>query len=228
GGYGAQIFVQAHDAGGVHRGILQNLVGRDAGLDVEFKFAVQGESGHGVGAGFDGNSGAIEKAGKIQHFGERLSVGFVHTGWRSQAAREQAAANLIGQAAGDGLEAAGNLSSAAQVHVFEDTEREIELGVVILKQLDEGVHLGRGEVEVGSELGRRGETDGCIRVFDVGEEIQHEEVDVLNFVVAELDTLGGGHFCGDVSADAETVFVGFISDGGYEFGLDRAVDLICT
>src|SRR5208282_5059600 len=210
--------------GGVERGILQNLVGGNARLDVEFEFAMERESGHGVGAGFDGDSGTIKQAGELHHLGERCSVGFVHAGGRSQALREQAAANLRGQAAGDGLEANGDVAGAVQVLIFENAEREIELGVVILQQLDEGLDLGRSEVEAGSSFSGFDQSGDGVCVFDLGKEIQDEKIHVLNFVEAEIDALRGDHFGGNVSADAEAVFVGFVDDRGHEFGLDRAVD----
>ncbi len=73
-------------------------------------------------------------------------------------------------------------------------------------------------------LGGFGEARDGVGVLDFGKEIQDEKIDVLNFVVAELDTLRGSHFGGDVSADAEAVLVGFVDDGGHELGRDRAVD----
>src|SRR5260370_580058 len=143
-----------HRAGGLAAGwiqsrVLQNLCRGDAGLVVEFEFAVESESSHGVGAGFDGNSSAIEQASELHHLGERLSVGLVHTGGRSQAGGEQAAANLRRQAVGDGLKAAGNLSGAVEV-IFENAEGEIELGVVVLQQLYKGQDFRRLEVETGA------------------------------------------------------------------------------
>ena len=69
-----------------------------------------------------------------------------------------------------------------------------------------------------------GEPCDGVGVLDFGEEIQDEKVDVLNFVVAEFDTLGGGHFGGDVSADTEAVLVGFVDDRGDDGGRDGAVD----
>src|SRR6266853_3142119 len=46
---------------------------------------------------------------------------------------------------------------------------------------------------------------------------------MLDFVVAELDTLRSGHFSGNVSAAAESVLVGFVDDGRHEFGLHRTI-----
>jgi hypothetical protein len=43
------------------------------------------------------------------------------------------------------LETARNLPSPIEVLSFEDTQGKIELGVVILKQLDEGLYLGRAD-----------------------------------------------------------------------------------
>ena len=88
--------------------------------------------------------------------------------------------------------------------------------MVILQQLDEGLHLRRIEIKLDTALGRFDQTRNCIGVLDVGEEIQDEEIDMLDFVVAELDTLRGSHFGRDVSADAEAIFVGFVDDGGHE------------
>src|SRR5208337_1023011 len=73
-GDGAQIFIHAHDAGGVEGGILQDMAWGNAGLDVEFEFAVEGESGHIVGTVFDGEAGVIEKSGEVEHLGEGFFV----------------------------------------------------------------------------------------------------------------------------------------------------------
>jgi len=81
-------------------------------------------------------------------------------------------ANLCGQATGDGLEANGNVTGAVQVSIFEDIEREIELGVVVLQQLDEGLDLGRSEVETGSTVGGFDQARDGVGVFDFGKEIQ--------------------------------------------------------
>src|ERR1700686_387845 len=141
------------------------------------------ESSHGVGAGLNGNSRAIKQTGEIHHLGERFSIGLVHTGGRSHAEGEQAAANLRGQPAGDGLESSGNLAGAAEVLVFEDAEGKVELGVVILQQLDEGLYLRRREVETGADLAGFDEARDGVGVLDVGKEIQDEEIHMLNFVV---------------------------------------------
>jgi hypothetical protein len=122
------------------------------------------------------------------------------------------------------LETARNLSSTIEVLIFEDAQGKIELGVVILKQLDEGLHLGRAEVETGAAFCGFDEASNGVGVFDVGKEIQNQEVDVLDFVVSEFDTLRGGHFGGDVPADAKSVFVSFVNDRGHQLGLNRAVD----
>jgi hypothetical protein len=47
------------------------------------------------------------------------------------------------------LETARNLASPIEILVFEDAQGKIELGVVVLKQLDERQNLGRAEVEIG-------------------------------------------------------------------------------
>jgi len=94
---------------------------------------MQGESGHGVGAGFDGDSGAVEQAGEFHDLGPGFHIDFIFAwGW-AHALGKEAAANLRGQAAGDGPVSAGNFAGAAEVFVFEDAEGEVELGVVILQ-----------------------------------------------------------------------------------------------
>jgi hypothetical protein len=95
------------------------------------------------------NSGAIEQASQFHHLGERPAVCLVHSFGRCKARGEQAAANLRRQAACDGLETARNLASPIEILVFEDAQGKIELGVVVLKQLDERQNLGRAEVEIG-------------------------------------------------------------------------------
>ena len=124
----------------------------------------------------------------------------------------------------DGPIAGRNLADAAHVLVFEDAEGQVELGVVILQQLDEGLNLRRVQVETGRNFAGLGQSGDGVRVFDFGKEIEHEKIDVLDFVVAESDTLGGGHFGGNVSADAQAVFVGFVDDGGNDGGRNGAVD----
>ena len=132
----------------------RTCVGGDAGLDVEFEFAMEGESGHGVGAVFNGNSGAIEKAGELHHLGERFPVGLFHAGRRSHAGGEQAAADLGRQRLATGWKPRGICPGRCQILVFENAEREVELGVVILQELDEDLHLRGVEVETSGELGR--------------------------------------------------------------------------
>ena len=170
-------------------------------------------------------AGAIEKSGELDHLGEGFFVGVFHAFGRSHASGEQSAAHLRGKAAGDGLEAGRDLSGAGHVLIFEDAEREVELGVMILEQLDEGLDLRRGEVEAGGDFSGLGEAGDGVGVFDFGEEIEDEKIDVLNFVVAELDALRGGHSGGNVSADAKSVFVSFVDDGGHERGRDGTVNL---
>ena len=147
-----------------------------------------------------------------------------NAGGRSHSGGEKAAANLGRKAIGDAFVAGRDLSDAGHVLVFKDAEGEIELGVVVLQKLDEGLDLGRGEVEAGCDFSGLGETGDGVGVFDFGEEVQDEKVDVLDLVIAEPDTLVGGHFGGNVSADAKAVLVGFVDDGGDEGRLDGAVD----
>ncbi len=224
GSDGAEIFIHAHDAGGVEGGVLQDDVGGDAGLDVEFEFAMEGESGHAVGAVFDGEAGAVEKSGEFEHFGEGFFVGVVHAWGRSHAGGEKAAADLGGETVGHGFESGRNLAGVGHVLVFENAEGEVEFGVVSLQELDEGLDGGGVEVERGGEFSGFGEAGDGVGVFDFGEEVENEKVDVLDFVVAELDALRSDHVGRDVSTDAESVFVGFVDDDRDELGLDRAVD----
>ena len=196
-----QVFIHAHDFGGTERRVLENLGGGDAGLVVEFEFVKESESCHGVGAGFDLDSRAIEKAGEVHHLGEGFPVGVIHAGRRSEALGEQAAADLRGETAGDGLKADGDLAGTAHELIFEDAESEIELGVVILQELDEGLDLRRVEVEASRDFSGLDEAGDGVGVFDLGKEVEDEEIDVLDFVVAEFDALGGGHFGGNVPAD---------------------------
>ena len=144
---GAEIFIHAHDAGCVERGILQDDVGGNSGLDVDFKLTVKSESCHVVGTVFDGEAGAVEKSFELEHLGERFLVGFFHAFGRRHSGGEQAAADLRGQTIGDWAEANRNFSGRGHVLIFKDRHGEIEFGVMLLQKLDEGLDLRRVEVE---------------------------------------------------------------------------------
>jgi hypothetical protein len=74
---------------------------------------------------------------------------------------------------------------------------------------------GRAEVEIRAAFCGFDEASNGIVVFDFGHEIQNQEIDLLDFVVSEFDTLRDGHFGRDVSAHAKSVFVSFVNDRGH-------------
>ncbi len=77
----------------------------------------------------------------------------------------------------------------------------------------------RSSLALAKRLMKRSKRCGCQHLR------REDEVNVLNFVRAVFDELGGDHAVGNVATDAESAGVGEFADRGDEVGIERTVEL---
>jgi len=112
----------------------------------------------------------------------------------------------------------------ASIAGVPDRHRWVNDRVMLFQKGDELLHLRGVQIKGSRPLARFGETGRRARFLDVGHEVQHDEIHMLDLVRTIPHKLFGNHSRRHVPADPQPAFVGFFRDHGNKLRLDRAVD----
>ena len=113
----------------------------------------------------------------------------------------------------------------AGVQILEHRDGRIQHDVATLQQGHEVGECRRVELELLQLVGRDRVAILAARVLHVGEEVQHDEVQVLYLVGAGLDELLRAHERGHVTADAQPARVRHVGNGPHQRRRKRRIDL---
>ena len=202
------------------------LAGRDAGLHVQLELAVQHEAREAVGAGDERHAGGVQSAEEFHHPLPGGAVGLELAAADVGRVVAPGALGGEGHVVGDRGERGVHVAGLLVPGALERRHGGVDDGLALGEQRDEVLDRLGVQVEVLRALADQVEAHDRARVgVRVGDEVQHELVDVLQLVVALARDALGARERGDVPADTQPARMRVGRDRPGPLRLDRVVEL---